>query len=461
MYEERLRSVPLFADLPNEDLERLCAGVHEIVLAAGDSLFEEGEEGNVAYVIIEGRIEITQRSAGGDPVLLAVRSIDEVIGEMALVQSAPRAATARALSAATLIAIPKSTLDELLVTSPTAVRTIFEAMLQRWKDTQSRLRQSERMAQLGTLSAGLAHELNNPAAAIGRAAGQLSGAIDKLTSAVAESVGSLGSALLDRLLGEVDRRSTDPPVLDSLARADLEAELEVWLSRRQIPDPWAASPALVALGFTPADLTDILEDLDGSQQAAAVSLLRAAQEVTSLSRNIALGAGRISSIVGALKSYAYLDQAPVQTVDVRRGLDDTLLILERKLEGITVIKEYDQDVPEIEAYGSELNQVWTNLLDNAADALAGTADPTIVIRVMADGPGVVVEVEDNGPGIPTPIQHRVFDSFFTTKPPGSGTGLGLDISRGIISDRHGGWIGLESAPGRTLFRVKLASRPPT
>lgn len=461
MYEERLRSVPLFADLPQEDLERLCAGVHEIVLEAGASLFEEGEEGNAAYVIIEGKIEITQRSAGGEPVLLAVRSIDEVIGEMALVQSAPRAATARAQSAATLIAIPKSTLDELLMTSPSAVRTIFEAMLQRWKDTQSRLRQSERMAQLGTLSAGLAHELNNPAAAIGRAAAQLSGAIDKLTDAVAGSGESLGTATLERLLGEVRTRSADPPVLDSLTRADLEGEVEAWLTRQGIAGSWEASPALVALGFAPADLTELTNELDSPQRVAAFGILRAAQEVTGLARNIAVGAGRISSIVGALKSYSYLDQAPVQTVDVRRGLDDTLLILERKLEGITVIKEYDDNVPEIEAYGSELNQVWTNLLDNAADALAGIADATIVIRVMADGPGVVVEVEDNGPGIPEKIQHRVFDSFFTTKPPGSGTGLGLDISRSIITDRHGGWIGVESAPGRTLFRVKLASRPPT
>jgi signal transduction histidine kinase len=461
MYEERLRSVPLFADLPQEDLARLCSGVHEIVLEPGASLFEEGEEGNAAYVIIEGKIEITQRSAGGDPVLLAVRSIDEVIGEMALVQSAPRAATARAQTAATLIAVPKSTLDELLITSPSAVRTIFEAMLQRWKDTQSRLRQSERMAQLGTLSAGLAHELNNPAAAIGRAAAQLSGAIDKLTDAVAGSAPLLEAGTLDRLLAEVRTRSIDPPVLDSLTRADLEGEVETWLTRQGISDSWDVSPALVALGFGPTGLTELTEELDATQRAAALRVLRAAQEVSGHTRNIVVGAGRISSIVGALKSYSYLDQAPVQTVDVRRGLDDTLLILERKLEGITVTKEYDDNTPEIEAYGSELNQVWTNLLDNAADALTGTTDPTIVIRVRADGSGVVVEVEDNGPGIPEKIQHRVFDSFFTTKPPGSGTGLGLDISRSIITDRHGGWIGLESAPGRTLFRVKLSSRPPS
>lgn len=461
MYEERLRSVPLFADLPQEDLERLCSGVHEIVLEPGASLFDEGEEGNAAYVIIEGKIEITQRSAGGDPVLLAVRSIDEVIGEMALVQSAPRAATARAQTAATLIAIPKSTLDDLLITSPSAVRTIFEAMLQRWKDTQSRLRQSERMAQLGTLSAGLAHELNNPAAAIGRAAAQLSGAIDKLTDAVAGSAPLLDAGTLDRLLAEVRTRSIDPPVLDSLTRADLEGEVESWLTRQGISDSWDVSPALVALGFGPAGLTELTEELDAIQRAAALRVLRAAQEVSGHTRNILVGAGRISSIVGALKSYSYLDQAPVQTVDVRRGLDDTLLILERKLEGITVTKEYDDNTPEIEAYGSELNQVWTNLLDNAADALTGTTDPTIVIRVRADGSGVVVEVEDNGPGIPEKIQHRVFDSFFTTKPPGSGTGLGLDISRSIITDRHGGWIGLESVPGRTMFRVKLSSRPPS
>ncbi len=190
--------------------------------------------------------------------------------------------------------------------------------------------------------------------------------------------------------------------------------------------------------------------------------MTAAASVAALVREVEEGAGRLSSIVHALKSYSYLDQAPVQEVDITKGIDDTLLILKRKTDGITVQRDYADDLPTIEAYGSELNQVWTNLIDNASDAIkhAEIVGGKIIIRAFPKGEGVAVEIEDNGPGIPGEIQNRVFDSFFTTKPPGSGTGLGLDISRSIVMTRHGGEIGVESEPGRTIFRVELPLRPP-
>ncbi len=458
MYEDRLRSVPLFSGLSEEDLTRLCQGVHEVRLEPGDVLFREGEPGDSAYVILEGELEIHKQSEGGQQVLVAVRTAGEVIGEMALIQSSPRSASASVSKPALLIAIPKQTLDDLLVTSPSAVRTVFEAMLQRWKDTQSRLRQSERMAQLGTLSAGLAHELNNPAAAARRAADQLEGAVAAFTRSVLATVAAGASVeIVEQLIADVVERSGLSGDLNVLARADAEQQLEDWLADRSIPEAWRLAPTLVSLGYTEQELGALLADAGEAHRL--LELIDAAFELEGLRSEVAMATGRISSIVGALKSYSYLDQAPIQEVDLAKGIRDTLTILKQKLKDVSVQTEFETDLPHIQAYGSELNQVWTNLIDNAADAVAAVADPTIVIRARQDGDGVAIEVEDNGSGIPPEIRHRVFDSFFTTKPPGSGTGLGLDISRGIVIERHGGEIGVESEPGRTVFSIWLPAEP--
>ena len=201
----------------------------------------------------------------------------------------------------------------------------------------------------------------------------------------------------------------------------------------------------------------VTSDFEADVVGDVLRACAAASGALGLLHEVEEGASRLSAIVGALKSYSYLDQAPVQEIDVTRGLDDTLLILKTKLNQIKVVREYAEDLPEIEAYGSELNQVWTNLIDNASYALidGDVADPRIVLRVSAGDSEVVVEVEDNGPGIPDDIQERVFDSFFTTKPPGSGTGLGLNISYTIVANKHRGELTLESEPGRTTFKVTL------
>jgi signal transduction histidine kinase len=453
--DERIRAVPLFAGLTDDDLDLLGRGAEPITLSAGTELFAEGDVGGHAYVIASGEIEILKET-GDRAVRLAVRGPGEVIGEMALLRESPRSSTARALTDTELIGIPRSELEALLDSSTTAVRALFGVVLERWEATESQLRQKDRMAQLGTLTAGLAHELNNPAGAVARAAGQLRRALEELAAADRELTGRLeegASALLD----ELRRRAREVvPGPGGLARSDLETEMEELLQASGIEDGWRITAGLVEAGLTPDDARRILTT-GGDHAAAMLTLIQVERQVSGLVHQVEEGTRRMSAIIKALRSYAYLDRAPVQDVDVTTGIDDTLLLLTHRLEGIRVVREYAEDLPTIEAVGSELNQVWTNLIDNAACAIvdSGRTDGVIVIRVFCEEDTLVVEVEDNGAGIPPEATARVFDSFFTTKPPGSGTGLGLSISYEIVVHEHRGDIGFTSEPGRTVFRVEI------
>ncbi|HSJ28014.1 MAG TPA: ATP-binding protein [Acidimicrobiia bacterium] len=457
---DALRAVPLFQQLADEDLERLAVASAEVSLEPDQQLFAEGDPGSSAYVITGGEIEIV-KAAGGREVRLAIRRPGEVIGEMALVRDSPRSATARAFGGrSTLIAIPKSAIDHLMMSSIDAVRGLFRVLLDRWESTQALLSQSERMAQLGTLTAGLAHELNNPAAAVSRATVHLRRAISALTRS--EEVLAMGlerdaAARFREMREQVRASSTGDRVrLDALARSDLEDEIERRLRSAGVEDAWNVAAAVVDLGAT--EYLDEILNATGPAAGAAFDVIRHEHDVSSLLYEVEEGTRRLSAIVGALKSYVYLDQAPVQDVDVARGIEDTLLILKSKLEDIEVRTEFSESP--IEGRGGELNQVWTNLLDNAAYAIheSGRTDGLIVVRAFDADDTIVVEVEDNGVGIPPENIHRVFDSFFTTKPPGSGTGLGLQITRSIVVDGHGGTIDVESDDGRTVFRVELPMR---
>lgn len=457
---DSLRKVPLFADLPERDLSRLCAACHEDELPAGATLFDEGDHGDAAYVITGGTIEIV-KSTGTHEVLLALRHTGEVIGEMALLQDEPRMASARARDHTRLLVIPRPALAELLDTSPGAVRSLFDTLLQRLRSTESQLRQNERMAQLGTLTAGVAHELNNPAAAVERAADQLRAAVHTFADARAEAAARLGDDGREAFADLIQPSTTSAEPLDAIARSDVEQALEDALADAGVDEPWTIAADLVDAGLRAGDLAALRDRFDGDQLAVVLGAMGAGRSVDTLLDTITAAASRLSAIVTTLKSYAFLDQGPRQLVDIAEGIEDTILILGTKLAGIEITREYATDLPRIEGHGAELNQVWTNVLDNAADAIAtrqaegGDHAGHITIAVSVADASLRVEITDDGCGIPDDIRDRIFDSFFTTKEPGRGTGLGLDISSRIVVTGHGGDIRVRSEPGSTTFTVVL------
>jgi signal transduction histidine kinase len=320
------------------------------------------------------------------------------------------------------------------------------------------LRQNEKLATLGKLSAGMAHELNNPAAAAHRGASQLQTTFSRLQQAQLKlSELNLTPAqhesllALDRLAQE---RARKPAYLDLITRTDRESEMEAWLGQQGVEYAWDVAPTLVLLGYDKAQLKTLIEDFSASQFLVAIDWLNCTALIYSLLAEISQGTGRISELVKALKAYTYMDQAPIQSVDIHDSLDNTLVILHSKLApGVAVHRDYAADLPQIEAYGSELNQVWTNLIDNAIDAMDGKGE--ITVRTRLDDQRVIVEVEDTGPGIPEAIQTHIFDPFFTTKAPGKGTGLGLNISYNIVVQKHQGTFDVYSEPGKTRFEVQL------
>ncbi|MCJ7825376.1 MAG: cyclic nucleotide-binding domain-containing protein, partial [Anaerolineales bacterium] len=456
MMQTFLRSVPLFAALTDADLARICQSISEISLDPGEVLFEEGAVGDRAYVVRSGELEIYKQS-GKREILLAHRGPGEIIGEIALFENATRTASVRARQETTLVAITREQFDQLIKTSHQAAETLFYTVLSRLRAIESSLRQSEKMAQLGTLSAGMAHELNNPAAAVQRGSNQLGALLDQFQelqtqlTKLALDPGQLEA--LAALQKQLRQHASQPPEMDTLYRADLQDALENTLKDMGILEPWRIAPELVDLGMEGDGLAQWLTSFGSEQITLILQWLIADSSIQRLLYEIKQGAERISNLVSAMKSYAYLDQAPSQEVDIHKGLDDTLVILGSKIKskpGLSIRKQYDPDLPSIYGFGSELNQVWTNLLDNALDAIE--AGGQIIIRTSTEDDHVVVEVEDDGQGIPAEIQERVFEAFFTTKPPGQGTGLGLDISYNIVAFKHQGDLSFTSEPGRTCFR---------
>jgi signal transduction histidine kinase len=307
------------------------------------------------------------------------------------------------------------------------------------------------MAQLGVLTAGLAHEMNNPASAVRRGALQLQVALDRY--------GAASRALGSDIAMPVDLQAdvAPPGPLSSVERADREAAVEELLDGQGIEESWELAPTLIAAGIDAARLVELERSVGPELVVDTIRALAAEAEVRGVLAEVEEGARRLSELVAALKSYSFLDQAPVQDVDVARGIEDTLLILRAKTSGIEIRRDYEADLPHITAFGSQLNQVWTNLIDNAADAIDASGRPDGVISLTTRGgeESVVVEVEDNGPGIPAEVRDRVFEAFFTTKPPGRGTGLGLDTVYAIVVHQHRGSVTVASEPGRTVFTVTL------
>jgi signal transduction histidine kinase len=430
---ERLRATPLFGGLDDALLHRLVDMAEIVDLAAGATLIQEGDQADSLYVVLSGEMDVTKRSGSSD-IPVAHVGPGALQGELAALEGGRRLASVTATEQAEVLRIPVTAVRELLGAGPDVALAVIRTAVSRLRGMESMLREREKLAGLGTLAAGLAHELNNPAAAAMRA-------IDGLANAVADA--------------EAHPHPTPPPrppadaapPRSTLDRADRIDEIA-----RLTGDDESAS-ALVDAGWTVAGLKEL--------PAEVLPWLAADASVHVLLGELRMAVGRISEIVGAVKGYAYLDQAPVQRVDVRAGLEQTLVILRHRLrDGVEVVREFDEELPEIEAFGSELNQVWTNLVDNAVDAMEGRGTLTLRAESDPDGDGVRVTVCDSGSGIPDEIRARLFEPFYTTKPPGKGTGLGLHISHNVVG-RHGGRIEVSSEPGTTCFVVSLPASLPS
>jgi signal transduction histidine kinase len=363
--------------------------------------------------------------------------------------------------------------------NPVVLRARLNACMQRKKlrdlekvylQQEVMLHQNEKLATLGKLSAGLAHEMNNPAASVQRSAGQLSAIFSHAQQAglalLAQNLTPIQQAQLSAIDRAVQEQLNAYRPVSTLERGDLEIVLQGWLEAHAIDRPWEIAPVLADVGLDHAQLEALMQPFSITQWNPILTWLACNIQISTLANEIAIGAGRITEIVHALKSYTYMDQAPVQRVNIHASLDNTLVILRSKLveANVRVVRDYAPDLPEVEAHGSELNQVWTNLIDNAIDAIGATdaigtngknGAGQITLRTRCEAEWVVVEVEDNGPGIPETVRGTLFDPFTTTKPVGKGTGLGLNISHNIIVQKHNGKIQFHSQPGRTCFAVWL------
>lgn len=320
------------------------------------------------------------------------------------------------------------------------------------------LRQNEKLVTLGKLSAGVAHELNNPASAVQRGSIHLRDSFVQLEKTSMQMMQlQLEASQFDVIEAQIQiiqQHATQALDLEPLMRSDREYEIETWLDERGIGNGWELAPMLVNSGYSCPDLAGLSENFSPEEFPIVATLLSYSYATYSVLEEIHQGSERVAEIVKSLKSYSYLDQAPTQSIDIHEGLNDTLIMLGSKLkQGVQVRREYATDLPNIEAFGSELNQVWTNLIDNAIGAMDGQGE--ITIKTHRTETCVIVEVADTGSGIPEDIQAKIFDPFFTTKPPGEGTGLGLNISYNIIVQKHKGRISVDSKPGETCFEVKL------
>jgi signal transduction histidine kinase/predicted CoA-binding protein len=453
-----LKKVQIFSKLSDDDLSFLENKIQIQKFSANEILFNEGDFSSGVYVIQSGSIEIFKKSNQRD-ILLAVRHEGELLGETSILEESTRTASARTKKESVLLFIDGKDFNSLLDHSPTATRGVFHSIMARWRSMESLLRTSEKMATLGVLTAGITHELFNPVSAIKSGAERLKGEVSTFIESQKKiNLITLSSNQLEHLQILKDNlieKSITPIQIESNLRSEREYELETWLENQGLENAYELAPALVNLDFTIINLLEVLKIFGPVNFSSVIQWLGHTASMYNILIEISSSSDRMSEIVKGLKEYSYLDQAPIQSIDLHSGIDNSLLILKSKAKSKSIIisKEYDFTIPKIQAFGSELNQVWTNLLDNSIDALAFKGE--IKIKTKNHGQWISIEIQDNGEGIPEKIKHKIFDPFFTTKPPGKGTGLGLDISYRIITQKHYGDIQFFSKKGFTSFQIIL------
>ena len=445
----------LFPILEEEHLQNLEACGTILKLLPNQVLFAEGDTAQCFYVVLEGQIKITKQ-LGTEEMVVTIHRRGEFTGDLSMLTGGISQATASSIDVSRVIQFDD--FKQLLKTCPHSIDLFVPALAERSKELEIKLRQQEKLAALGKLSAGLAHELNNPAAAGRRAAKQLGSAIASLQKNMLSLRGKNFLPHHRKLLGELQQQAISQAnqgsSLSPLEQSDREDSLADWLEALGVENAWELAPSLVCAGIEASQLEALAEDMESTAFTEAIVWLEATLTMNGLVNEVEQSTSRISDLVGAIKNYSYMDRAAIQEVDLHEGLDNTLKILHHKLKyGITVHKEYAPSLPMVSVYGGELNQVWANLIDNAIDAMDGRGELTI--RTAVENNCVLVEIIDNGTGIPPEIQPRIFEPFFTSKGVGKGSGLGLDISRRIIVQKHKGNLRFESQPGRTNFQVRI------
>ena len=456
-----LQSIQVFADLEAPALAWLQEHMEMVSLAPGDTLTRSGDPAAWMFVIFEGRIRFEARQENGTMAVFITEA-----GQVSGMLPHSRMTVFRAASVAVLPTrigrLHTRHFEAMLDAIPVLESRFAHIMLDRTRANAHVQVQQEKLAALGTMAAGLAHELNNPASAAKRAAQQMVETLklfNELSSGMLKPVMFKAPAATGNPFQPVvDIIENPPPELDALTASELEDDLADLLESYDIPAPWDAAAMLVSMGFTRDFLAGFSDSLIQEQVGSFLNWLTRSTEMRMLGNELALSTTRISDLVQAMKAYSYMDKANEKSkTDVHEGINNTLTILNHKLKrkAIQVVKNYG-DIPTIEAFGGELNQVWTNLLDNAIAAVP-EAGARIEIRSRYEPTlkSIEVEIVDNGAGIPENIKDRIFEPFFTTKDTGEGTGLGLDISYRIVTARHGGDLSFKSEPGNTCFQVRL------
>ncbi|HTD96521.1 MAG TPA: ATP-binding protein [Edaphobacter sp.] len=466
----KLRTVPILSSLTDEELHCL-EDVEELHLAKGDHLARQGEAAHYFWILLDGEVEIYQTLADGRDVSLTTMPSGYTFGELPLLANIPNAASLRASKPCHLMQLNEESFWSLMTSCPDVRKAILGNMAARFQKLQSVTVQQEKMASLGTLAAGLMHELNNPGSAARRAASQLRDNLLRMHELTAQFSRITMSAEQKQCMFDLQDQALSvkqPLVMNSLAQSDAEESLAEWMEAANVENAWKMAPTLVSIGMDASKLECARAEFTGTLLSSALSWLEALVSSMQLVNTIEESIGRVTDLVYAVKTYAYEGNGQRQTVDINNSIHATLLILGHKIreKEIVLKKNFAEDLPQLRSDCSGLNQIWTNLLDNAIDAVPQHGQ--IGIRTWAEKTSsdsanphtdLCISVSDNGSGIPSECQLHIFDPFYTTKPVGVGTGIGLGIVHRIV-EQYGGTIRFASEPGSTEFVVRLPSEKP-